>query len=129
MIKDFIDTWISKVNWKVGTFSLLPIAFGLVMASLDIVMMFACKLVQLGSISYGVGLTFATLAYSLQPYLFVKSMNYENMTATNLIWNLTSDVAVTLSGVFVFGESIKGLRWLAILMSLFSLTLFAYTDN
>ena len=129
MIKDFIDTWISKINWKVGTFSLLPIAFGLVMASLDIVMMFTCKFVQLGAVPYGVGLTFATLAYSLQPYLFVKSMNYENMTTTNLVWNLSSDVVVTLSGSFVFGESIKGLRWLAILMSLVSLTLFAYTDN
>jgi multidrug transporter EmrE-like cation transporter len=129
MIKDFIDRWISKINWKVGTFSFLPIAFGLVMASLDIVMMFTCKFVQLGSIPYGVGLTLATLAYSLQPYLFVKSMNYENMTTTNLVWNLSSDVVVTLSGIFVFGESIKGLRWLAILMSLMSLTLFAYTDD
>jgi multidrug transporter EmrE-like cation transporter len=35
---------------------------------------------------------------------------------------------VTLAGVFFFGESIKGLKWLAIAMSLFSLAIFAYSD-
>ena len=129
LIKDKIDTMISKINWKAGGFSFLPIVFGLVMASLDVVMMFVCKFVHLGSIPYGIGLAVATLAYSFQPYIFIKAMNYENMTATNLIWNLSSDVIVTLSGIFIFGESIKGLRWLAILMSLVSLTLFAYTDD
>lgn len=129
MIKDFIDTLISKVNWKAGGFSFLPIAFGIVMALLDVVMMFTCKFVQLGSLAYGPGLVIATLAYSLQPYLFVKAMNYGNMTVTNLIWNLASDVIVTVSGVYVFQEKIHGLRWLAILMSLFALGLFAYTDN
>jgi multidrug transporter EmrE-like cation transporter len=51
------------------------------------------------------------------------------MTVVNLIWNLMSDIIVTLSGVFLFGESIKGLRWLAIGMSVFSLCLLAYTDE
>jgi multidrug transporter EmrE-like cation transporter len=50
------------------------------------------------------------------------------MTVVNLIWNLMSNVIVTLMGVFWFGESIKGLRWVAIGMSLVSLTIFAYTD-
>jgi drug/metabolite transporter (DMT)-like permease len=47
----------------------------------------------------------------------------------NLIWDLTSDVLVTILGVFYFKESIKGLRWLAVLFALFSLGLFAYTDD
>jgi multidrug transporter EmrE-like cation transporter len=50
------------------------------------------------------------------------------MTVVNLIWNLSSDVLVTLIGVFYFGETIKGLRWIAVCMALFSLGLFAYTD-
>jgi len=129
MIKDGLDVLISKVNWKVGTFSLLPIAFGVGMALLDVIMMFTAKFVHLKAVSYPMGLTVATGVYAVQPYLFMKAMNYENMTVTNLIWNLASDVIVTFSGIFVFGESIKGLRWLAILMSLFSLGLFAYTDN
>jgi multidrug transporter EmrE-like cation transporter len=130
MIKDALDTvLISNVNWKVGTFSFLPIAFGVAMALVDVVMMFTAKFVQMKKVSYAAGLTLATGVYTLQPYLFMKAMNYQNMSGANLIWNISSNVIVTLSGIFIFGESIRGLRWLAILMSLFSLGLFAYTDN
>jgi len=127
-MKDIVDTWIKSVNWKVGNFSVLPIAFGLVMAMLDIAMMGMIKQVSAGTLSYGVGFPLATASYALQPYIFLKALNYENMTVVNLIWNLMSDVVVTLMGVFWFGESIKGLRWVAIGMSLVSLTIFAYTD-
>jgi hypothetical protein len=127
--KDAIDVFISKTNWKYGSFSILPIVFGLAMATIDVVMMFTAKFVSLGSISYGLGLTIATLVYSVQPYLFIKATRLESMTVSNLIWNLTSDVLVTFSGVMVFKESIRGLRWVAIGMSMIALLLFAYTDD
>lgn len=127
-MKDIVDSWIKSVNWKVGKFSMLPIFFGVVMALLDIVMMSTAKMVSTNQISYAVGLPFATIAYSVQPYIFLKALAFEDMTVVNLVWNLVSDVIVTLQGVFIFGESIKGLRWLAICMSIVSLTIFAYTD-
>lgn len=129
MSTDLLDTFIKKTNWKYGGISTLPIAFGIVMATIDVVMMFTAKFVSLGSVTYGTGLIVATLVYSVQPYLFMKAMKVGNMTVTNLIWNLTSDVMVTLSGVLVFRESIKGLRWVAIGMSMVALFLFAYTDE
>jgi len=129
MSKDGIDVFISKTNWKYGSFSILPIVFGVVMAVVDVIMMFTAKFVSLGSISYGLGLTIATLVYSVQPYLFIKATRLENMSVSNLIWNLTSNVLVTFSGVMVFKESIKGLRWVAIGMSMIAILLFAYTDD
>jgi multidrug transporter EmrE-like cation transporter len=130
MIKsDWLDVFIKQVNWKIGTFSLLPIAFGAVMAFMDVIMMFTAKFVHLHKISYPVGLAVATAVYAVEPYLFFRSMNYESMTAMNLIWDLSSDIVVTLAGLFVFGESIKGLRWIAIAMSIISLGLFAYTEE
>ena len=127
-MKDFIDKWITTVNWKVGNFSLLPIVFGVGMATFDVLMMSLAKLSKKGVVSYGTALPLATLIYSVEPYIFFKSLNYESLTVMNLIWDLTSDVIVTLVGVFYFKESIKGLRWLAILFAIFSLGLFAYTD-
>ena len=127
-MRDFFDTMISSVNWKIGHFSLLPIALGTMMASLDVVMMSLAKLSAKGKLPYGTALPFATLVYAFEPYIFFKSMNYESLTAMNLIWDLTSDVIVTLFGVLYFKESIKGLRWLAVLFAIFSLGLFAYTD-
>jgi drug/metabolite transporter (DMT)-like permease len=129
MSTDLLDKFITKTNWKYGGISTLPIVFGVVMAAIDVMMMFTAKFVSLGSVSYGTGLIVATLVYSVQPYLFMKAMKFENMTVTNLIWNLTSDIMVTFSGVLVFKESIKGLRWVAIGMSMIALFLFAYTDD
>lgn len=127
-MKDVIDSLIKSVDWKIGKFSFLPIVFGVSMALFDVVMMSLGKLAKQGRISYSTALPIATIAYAAEPYIFFKSLNYESLTAMNLIWDLTSDVIVTLVGVFYFKESIKGLRWLAVLFALFSLALFAYTD-
>jgi multidrug transporter EmrE-like cation transporter len=126
---DFLDVLIKSVNWKVGSFDMLPVAFGTVMAMMDIVMMGALKMVSNKTLPYSVGFPGATLLYAFQPFLFLKALTHADMTVVNLIWNLMSDIIVTLSGVFIFGESIKGLRWLAIGMSVFSLCLLAYTDE
>ena len=127
-MKDILDILIKSVNWKVGRFNTLPIVFGVVMALLDIFMMAMAKEVSLKTVPYALGLGGATLVYAFQPYLFVKALTFENMTVVNLIWNLSSDIIVTLMGVLYYGESIAGLRWLALCMSLFSIGLFAYTD-
>jgi len=126
--KDFVDGAIKSVNWTAGKFDLLPIVFGIVMALIDISMMGTLKLVDQGKLAYAIGFPIATLLYAFEPYVFLKAMTHSNMVVTNLIWNLASNILVTLSGVFFFGESIKGLKWLAIWMSLFSLGIFAYSD-
>jgi len=128
-MKDVIDLWIKSINWKMGNFSLLPIAFGTVMALNDVLMMTSLKLVHNGVVSSTVGILFSLLCYLLQPLIFLKALNYEGMAQTNLVWNLISNIIITIEGVFVFGESIKGLRWLAMLMGLLSLFLFAYSEN
>jgi multidrug transporter EmrE-like cation transporter len=108
---------------------LIPYAFGVVMATVDICMMTLAKLTNTGKIPYLPGIIGATAVYALQPALFLKALNFEGMSVVNLIWNLTSSVSVTLIGILYFGEKIKGLRLVAVLMALFSLILFALTDS
>ena len=127
-MKDFVDILIQSVNWKLGSFDLLPIFFGLVMALIDITMMGTLKFVDQGKLAYNIGFPIATLLYAFEPYVFLKAMSHSNMLTTNLIWNLASNILVTLAGVFFFKEKIKGLKWLAIGLSLFSLGIFAYSD-
>ncbi len=127
-MKDFVDVLIQSVNWKLGNFDLLPILFGLVMALIDITMMGTLKFVDQGKLAYNIGFPIATLLYAFEPYVFLKAMAHSNMLTTNLIWNLASNILVTLAGVFFFKEKIKGLKWLAIGLSLFSLGIFAYSD-
>lgn len=128
-MKDFIDVWIKSINWKIGNFSLLPIAFGTLMAVNDVFMMTLLKLVHNEIIPSVLGIVFALVSYLLQPLIFLKALNYEGMAQTNLVWNLISNTFITIEGVFVFRESIKGLRWLAILMGLLSVALFAYSGD
>ena len=128
-MRDFVDILIHSLKWKIGKFSVLPIVFGVAMALLDVGMMGVAKLTHQKKFSYLGGLLLSTAIYAPQPYLFLKALNFENMTAVNLIWNLSSDLIVTLMGVFYFGEKIAGLRWVAVGMALFSLLLFAYTDK
>ena len=127
-MKDFVDVLIQSTNWKVGNFDLLPIVFGLVMALIDISMMGTLKFIDQGKLAYAIGFPIATLLYAFQPFVFLKAMSHSNMLSTNLIWNLASNILVTLAGVFFFKEKIKGLKWLAIGLSLFSLGIFAYSD-
>jgi multidrug transporter EmrE-like cation transporter len=70
----------------------------------------------------------AVVLYACEPLVFLKALKYENMSVMNLIWNLMSNVIVTLQGVLVFGEHIEGVRWIAISMSLCALGLFAYSS-
>jgi len=112
-------------------FSVLPIAFGVVMAALDLVMMASVKQVGTGAWPLRTGLPFATLVYALEPFIFLQAMKTtgEGLAVVNLVWNLASDIMVTLMGVLWFGEKIHGARWLAVGMSLVALTLFAYTEK
>lgn len=125
---DFIDLWINSINWKIGNFNILPIVFGTLMALIDICMMSILKMIHIGKINNLVGLPISISLYALEPLIFLKAMNYEGMVVTNLVWNLMSNIIVTLQGILIFGETIKNLRWLGICMSLVSLALMSYTD-
>jgi len=126
---DIFDKAIQSIEWKVWRFNTLPIFFGTLMAFLDICMMSSVKMIRQGSMPASWGIPLSVGIYALEPLIFLKAMNYEGMVVTNLVWNLMSDIVVTLQGIFIFGESIKGLRWVGVCMSLFSLCLMAYTDN
>jgi len=129
MAKDFVDALIGSVSWKWGKFSFLPIFFGVILALIDICMMGLSKMVSLKQVSWNTGVPLAMGLYALEPLIFIKALNYEGMVVTNLVWNLVSDIIVTLQGVLIFGEKIKGLRWGGIGMSLVALSILAYTDD
>jgi len=127
--KDIFDTMIQSINWKIGGFNMLPIFFGTLMAFIDILMMGSVKMISNGTLNSTIGLPLSIGLYALEPLVFLKALNYEGMVVVNLVWNLMSDIVVTLQGILIFGETIKGLRWVALAMALFSLGLFAYTDT
>jgi len=124
-----IDKFIKSVNWKIGKFNTLPIFFGTLMALVDNSMMSTVKMVHNKSINSKIGIPLAVGLYALEPLIFLKAMKYEGMIVTNLVWNLMSNITVTLQGILIFGESIKGLKWVGICMSIVSLAIMSYADS
>lgn len=47
----------------------------------------------------------------------------------NLVWDLTSDVVVTLIGLFIFSERISSVKMLGVLLSFVSLFLMTYEGD
>jgi multidrug transporter EmrE-like cation transporter len=123
---DYLDTLIKSVNWKVWNFNTLPVLFGTILATLDILMMGWAKMVNEGTLSSGIGIPSILGLYALTPLVFLRAMRYESMVVTNLIWDLVSDVLVTLSGIFIFKETFGGIKRIGIILSFVSIGLMTY---
>jgi hypothetical protein len=127
---DIFDNIITSINWKLGKFNMLPVFFGIIMAFMDIFMISNLSLIHQGTMSAGWGVPLSVGIYALQPLIFLKAMSYDGMAITNLVWNLlSSDVALTLQGLVIFGEPIKGVRLIGVCMSIISIFLMAYTEE
>jgi multidrug transporter EmrE-like cation transporter len=105
-------------------FRLQTVGLGLLMACIDVFVLSAMKLKSIGSLN-GWVLPVAVLVYSMQPLIFYKSLGTETMTVMNLFWDLSSDVLVTLVGLFVFKEYLTPRRMAGVILSLISLFLLA----
>jgi multidrug transporter EmrE-like cation transporter len=66
-----------------------------------------------------------TVLYMIQPWIFLKGLNFTSMTVLNLSWDLLSDILVTVSGLLYFRESLTEYKLIGVLFALLAITLFA----
>lgn len=59
-------------------------------------------------------------------WLFLTSVSYETLTVMNLLWDVLSDVLVTLSGVCLFREGISHTKMIGVGLSLVSIFLLTW---
>lgn len=69
------------------------------------------------------------LLYSFNPFIFLKALSSESLTIMNLVWDLSSDVIVTLIGLFMFKETIPKTKMIGVALSFISLFLMTYEGN
>lgn len=83
------------------------LVFGIVMATIDVgILGMLRKAHEQNQLTIGVVLT-ASIIYALQPILFYRSLDQANMVTMNILWDLSSDVLVTLMGFLVFRELLQ----------------------
>ena len=109
-------------------FNTIPFAFAATMASIDSTMLTLIKYITTQKHHTG-WLILPMIVYSLQPVLFYLSMEYETLTVMNLLWDVISDVVITMIGLFIFREKIGPYKKVGVIFSLLSIVLLSLNDG
>jgi drug/metabolite transporter (DMT)-like permease len=79
----------------------------MVMALIDVFILSPLKMRRIGNIVGNWVFPVAMLVYGFQPLIFYNALKISSLTIMNLMWDLSSDVIVTLIGLFVFKETLS----------------------
>ena len=105
--------------------NLRTLLFGLMFGILDAIRLPVIKGVNTGLFSYK-WMFVPFLLYAASPFLFLQGLKGESLTILNLVWDLTSDVIVTVIGLGFFAESISSTKMLGVCLSFIALFLMSY---
>jgi len=103
------------------------IILGLSLAIIDIVSMGITKNVVLGILTQN-WLAIAFILYGSQMLIFKHGLEGTSMTTLNLIWNLFSNIVITLLGLYYFKEKISHLEIYGILFAFIAIFLFGLNE-
>ena len=104
--------------------NLRTLAYGIGLAILDVVSFPMVKGVSLGWSTAWMAVPIAV--YSMAPVLLLSALKAETLVVMNLVWDLLSDVIITM---FVFSERIAPLKVLGVCLCLVSLFLLNYEND
>ena len=110
-------------------FDLTALGFGGAMATIDAFILSSLKAYSLGWLQWRGILIISMLIYSFQPLLFLQSLQYSSLTVMNLLWDVMSDVIVTIIGLFYFKERLTKFKKMGVLLSLVSIILLTWKDG
>lgn len=104
------------------------ILFGLTFGLLDVISLPVIKSIsdRILPLKY---ILIPILMYGFSPFIFLEALKGETLTIMNLVWDLTSDITVTLIGLLYFQESISPVKFLGVCLSFVSLFLMTYEGD
>lgn len=111
-----------KIDW-------IPLGFGALMATVDVFMLGLIKSISMDGARMVRWMVIPTLIYAIQPWIFLNSLKFESLVVMNLMWDVLSDVMVTLLGLLYFGEKIGFYKRIGVVLSLVSVFLLAASDG
>ena len=109
-------------------FNIVPLAMATGMASIDALVMAGMKQYDMGVIPWRGIVPIAMLIYSFQPYLFLQALQYESMTVMNILWDIISDILVTVMGIFYFKEQISSMKQVGLAFAFVAIVLMSYDE-
>jgi drug/metabolite transporter (DMT)-like permease len=109
-------------------FNFIPLVFASFMAGVDAILLALLKGYSLGNITWPGGILFIMIGYSIQPLIFLQSLQYETMTVMNILWDVLSDVIVTSIGLLYFKEKLSILKIGGLIFAFIAVVLFSYEE-
>ena len=106
-----------------------PYLYAFYMALIDAIVMPLLKAKKLGMLTGNWMFPLASIIYASQPFIFYKSLSSNSMTVMNILWDVMSDVLVTIIGVFIFGEALTPTQWVGIVLSILGIALLGCCDD
>ncbi len=107
-------------------FNLVPLAFASLMAFIDTIVLSLFKAYSLDQIKWRAVIPIGMVLYSLHPYIFLQSLKYESMTVMNLLFDVISDITVTIVGLFYFKEGITKIKAVGLVFAFIGITLLSW---
>jgi len=98
--------------------------YALAMASIDTTMLGTIK--QISKSGSLLKMILPTIVYAFQPWIFLSAMKFESLTVMNLMWDLISDLLVSLLGIFYFKEVLNPIQLGGLCLGFVSLCMLAY---
>lgn len=111
-----------QINW-------IPLAFGTVMALLDVLTLGITKVINENPSKFFRWILIPTLLYAIQPWIFLSSLRFETLTVMNLLWDMISNIFVTLLGLFIFGERLGPYKTIGVLLSFVAVAFLSIEDG
>lgn len=106
-------------------FNLIPLLFAMTMSSIDAIVLSGLKEYSLGTY-FPYMIPISMIVYSIQPIIFLQSLNYETMTIMNILWDITSDITVSLIGLFYFNEGLTIHKKIGLLFAFIGIGFMSY---
>ena len=97
------------------------------MALIDVFMLGILKAMNLGWLNKNL-MILPTLTYAMQPWIFAQSLKVESLVVMNLLWDVISDVLVTIAGLYFFKETLSSRKMLGVLLSFISILLLTFKE-
>lgn len=110
-------------------FDLTALGFGGAMATIDAFILSTLKAYSLGWLEWRGFIIISMLVYACQPLLFLQSLKFSSLTVMNLMWDVMSDVVVTIIGLFYFKEKLTKFKKMGVILSLVSIILLTWKDG
>lgn len=103
---------------------LVPVLFGLAMAFVDALVLGALRAKHEHPEKLKNWILFiAFVVYGLQSMVFYKSLDHASLVVMNMLWDVSSDILVSLLGFFVFKEVLSQSQLVGVLLGIASIYL------